>query len=73
MTVRAKFSCISITKYTYPGSTVTLIPVYDHTIPEDVRYAKATPSGTIQLMIDNPPAEEHFQLGQAYYVDFAKA
>lgn len=68
--VRAKFKVTSITNYEWPGQTVRLQPVYDTTIEEDRRYAKATPSGQIELTIDNPLAQEQFKIGQYMYIDF---
>jgi len=74
MTVRAKFTVSSITKHNWGGgTTVTLSPLYDSNIPEDQRFAKATPSGEIKMYIDNPPAEQFFELGKPFYIDFSKA
>lgn len=36
-------------------------------------WAKYTPSGSIELQIDNPDAYDAFELGQHYFVDFTKA
>jgi hypothetical protein len=69
MTVRAKFVVSSITKTAYPGTTIKLTPQYEASIPEDVRFSKATPSGELTMFIDNPRAEEFFVMGQAYYLD----
>lgn len=43
---------------------------YDPTIPEDMRFQVASPSGRITQRIDNPAALEFFKPGQRYYVDF---
>ena len=51
---------------------VTLTPQYDTSIEEDERFSKATPSGTIQLYIANPPASEYLALGKFFYVDFTE-
>ena len=49
---------------------VTLTPQFDDAIEENKRFAKATPSGTIQIYVDNPPAEQSLALGKLFYVDF---
>lgn len=40
----------------------------DHT-EENITFALATPSGKIELVIDNPAAREQFELGGYYYFD----
>lgn len=35
-------------------------------------WSKYTPSGKIELQINNPAAFEQFKLGQAYFVDFTE-
>lgn len=80
--VRAKFQVTSVKKHfcrdyqtdaVVTGSTeVILTPQYDQSIEEDRRFAKATPSGTISLFIDNPPAALYLEPGQNFYVDFTK-
>ncbi|MFJ2004827.1 hypothetical protein [Streptomyces chartreusis] len=42
--------------------------VYDTTIPEDQRYARATPCGAIEIQVDNPSVA--FEPGRQYYLDF---
>jgi len=70
--VRAKFKVTGIEEH--PGSRkVVLSTQYDATIPEDVRFNKATPSGRIEMQIDNPAAIEQLPLGKAFYVDFTPA
>ena len=75
--VRGKFRVESVTYYTAPGTVgsrkVTLRAQYDDGQPENTRYAKATPSGTIEMQIDNPPAAEVFTPGKVFYVDFTEA
>lgn len=70
--VRAKFQVTKVAKTTYGQVEVTLSPQYDTSIPEDARFAKATPSGTIQLLIDNPSASDFLELGKFFYVDFSE-
>ena len=75
--VRGKFRVTSLTFYAEPGPTasrkVTLWAQHDDGQPENTRYAKATPSGTIEMTIDNPPAAEVFTPGKVFYVDFTEA
>ena len=40
--------------------------------PLNKTWAKYTPSGSIELQIDNPAAMDQFKLGQAYMVDFTE-
>lgn len=69
---RCKFLVTAITRTNWSptGATLKLDTVYDSTIPEDQRFAKATPSGHIEISVDNPAAVEFLELGKAFYVDF---
>jgi hypothetical protein len=73
MTVRAKLHLVSETQHEWGGKTLRFETRYDPAIPEDQRFQKATPSGHIELSIDNPSALEQFALGGNYYVDFTPA
>ncbi|WP_435214753.1 N-acetylmuramoyl-L-alanine amidase [Streptomyces sp. bgisy034] len=42
--------------------------VYDTTVPEDQRYAKATPCGAVEIQVDNPAVS--FEPGRQHYLDF---
>jgi hypothetical protein len=76
MSVRAKFRVASITEQAdYSGQpsktkVVKLACIYDQSIPEDQRFFDATPSGTVEMWINNPAALEQFALGKAFYADF---
>jgi hypothetical protein len=71
MTVRAKMKVASITEQHWTkGKVVKLQAEYDATIPEDQRFAQATPSGSMEMHIDNPAALAQFELGKDYYLDF---
>lgn len=52
--------------------TFVLRPQYDTAIPEDQRFAKATPTGELRLVVDNPKVVESWsrKLGQLFYLDF---
>lgn len=73
--VRAKFTVSSVRKTYYGGKEnsgveIKLTPQYDSSLPEDQRYATATPSGEITLYVDNPSAAEFLMNNQVLYVDF---
>jgi hypothetical protein len=70
--VRAKFTVVAHTQNVYDkeARNIRLEPVYDMSIPEDVRYSKATPSGHMELYVSNPTAIEQMALGTVFYVDF---
>lgn len=70
MTVRAKMHLKSETTYEWGGKKLTFETRYDTSIPENQRFQKATPTGSIDIQIDNPAALEQFKLGSDYYVDF---
>jgi len=71
--VRAKFVCNSIKQYAYGGRELSFDAVYDDGTPENQRFSKATPSGSLTMLVNNPPAAEFFILGKAYYLDFTEA
>lgn len=73
MSTRAKFECHKIEVDSY-GRTVHLGVVYDADLAkEDGRFTKATPSGKIEMRVDNPEAAVQFEPGKKYYVDFTEA
>ena len=70
--VRAKFKVDSITRFAYSkGATVMFSPVYsDDPASENRAFWTATPSGRIEMAINNPASADVFELGREYYVDF---
>jgi hypothetical protein len=44
--------------------------VYDTSLPEDQRYATATPYGELLIHVDNPAVS--FEPGKSYYLDFTE-
>lgn len=69
--IRAKFLCASETRHAYGQSgqrTYKFTAVYDPDLPEDQKFNKYTPSGSLEMVIDNPAA--HFEPGRFYYLDF---
>lgn len=68
--VRAKFMVTSVEHYAGGGRRVKMAPVSADGIPEHERFHKYTPSGSLEMTVDNPPAAEQFVPGAFYYVDF---
>lgn len=75
MTTRAKFRCVTESRsaFVVEGDvrTYEFSAQYDQTIPEDQRYAKYTPSGSMKITVDNPNVQ--FKLGAQYYLDITEA
>lgn len=73
--VRAKFRCGSVERFgpaEDAGSrTYRFSASYDDSIPEDRRYARYTPSGSLSITVDNPNVV--FEPGRQYYLDFTPA
>lgn len=72
--IRAKFQCQSETRHHWSSTdakTYRFQAVYDQgLVEEDRSFAKATPSGTLEILVDNPNAQ--FEIGASYYLDFTK-
>lgn len=41
--------------------------------PENERFHKFTPNGTMTMTVDNPPAQKQFELGKEYFFDATPA
>lgn len=72
MIVKAKFQCNGVIPQS-SGVTVNFHAVYGEG-KENKEWAKSTPSGSLQMVI-NPelPAAEFFKQGQEYYLTFELA
>lgn len=72
--VRCKFGLWKISEFAH-GATKELHfqATYDPAIPEDQRFAQATPSGSLVITVDNPGALAQFQNGKSYYLDISPA
>ena len=70
--VRGKFFVLGLEKYSKDGTKIKLgaVSASDKENAENCMYHKYTPSGTIEIYVNNPPAEEFFVLGRELYVDF---
>lgn len=71
MATRAKFRCNSVEEFASGTRNYHLTAVVDDGTPENERYHRYTPTGTLQLSVDNPAVT--LELGQTYYLDIAPA
>jgi hypothetical protein len=74
---RAKFCLVEVKQSSYNPTARTLVfePRYTKSVEEDKRFSKATPSGKLEMTVDNPAVLKSFEgkIGQAYYLDFSEA
>lgn len=71
MNIRAKMRVTEVTKTEHGSERVRLSAVYtDAKNAEDNTYAKATPSASVEIQVDNEAAHGAFVPGKKYYVDF---
>jgi hypothetical protein len=71
MSVRAKFYVRAIETYSHPPqSGMVKLSAVMGTTDDNKSWSKYTPSGSIEMMIDNPPAFHQFHAGDEFYVDF---
>lgn len=73
MTVRAKMTLTAVIGQAWGGSKAIFQCQYDQSIDEDRRFAKATPSGMAEFVVDNPAALERLVIGKSYYFDINPA
>lgn len=70
MVVRCKMRLDEIRSYPNTTQQTFIFNVcYDDKIPEDQRFYKYTPSGHMQITVDNPNVQESYKLGNYYYFD----
>lgn len=72
MRIRAKVQVMEQKVSHWDGGrqkTIVAHCVHATEIPEDQRFAEATPSGRVELLVKSDVAE-HFPLGKQFYVDF---
>jgi len=77
MMTRAKFMLTAHTEMAYGpdgwrGHEFKFSAQYDPSIPEDQRFAVASPSGSMTIQVDNPTVIEAWSpmLGKQFYLDF---
>jgi hypothetical protein len=77
MQVRGKFFVLSISKSSPQGagSTIRLgaVGASEKEKSENNLYHRYTPSGNVDMFVDNPAAEAFFSIGKTVYVDFSEA
>jgi hypothetical protein len=72
MQTRGKFQCNSVTTFAQgTGREYQFYAVCNDGTPENDRFHKYTPSGSIKIIVDNPNIT--FEPGKVYYVDFTEA
>ena len=72
--VRAKFICHSAVENTpwADGTQTTTYSFYAVMGKDNAKWAKMTPSGNLQIVVENPAAKQ-FESGKCYYLDFTDA
>lgn len=55
-----------------PMKRIVFEPRYDHSLPEDQRFFKATPSGRLDIIVDNPEVIAALAIGVSVYLDITK-
>lgn len=73
MSVRAKFKVSKIAEHEGGLKIVSLNAVSADEVPENQRYHKYTPSGSLEITITNPSASDQFAPGKVFYLDFSEA
>lgn len=71
----AKVQLTSVTSYNYgDGKKFNFNPVQNEqgASAEDIEFCKYTPSGNLELHIDNPLLVANLELGDYFYVTFDK-
>lgn len=73
MATRAKFRCTSVESYSLDpdgNRKYRFQAEYDASVPEDERYSKYTPAGSLEITVTNPVVE--FKPGTSYYLDLTE-
>ena len=69
VTARCLFTVDSIEPTGDGGKKVILRAQYDPNDPEDTKFSKYTPWGTLETEISNPSVTDMFKLGRKFYLD----
>lgn len=72
MKIVCKMTLENIFAQAWGGAKAIFRCVYDPKVAEDVSFAKATPSGHIEMVVDNPVAAAELIIGKQYYVTFER-
>lgn len=75
MQVRAKFYVSAVTEHSGDSvaRTIKMSAAYDDGIPENQRFHKSTPSGTLEMYVTNPEAIKALEVGKFYYLEISPA
>lgn len=57
---------------TSTAKRIVLETRYDNTVPEDQAFTKYTPSGRLDVIIDNPSVTNQLNVGDNVYIDIVK-
>ena len=71
--LRAKFQVEHIADFGYGNKQVKLNAVYSNRNDEDNQFSQATPSGSLEMMVNSEAAKEFFEVGKKYYLDFEES
>lgn len=77
MHVRAKFRCTSVTQFASGSGGASSVRQFKFNavcadeVPENARFHRATPNGSLEITVDNPDVQ--FEPGKCYYLDFQEA
>ena len=71
MSVRAKFKVSAVTAMEH-STVVKLGAVCADEVPENQRYHKHTPAGSLEITVTNPAAANQFAPGKVFYLDFTE-
>jgi hypothetical protein len=73
--VRAKFRVTKVTTTCYGAAQPDSTIVSFSAVSDDANktWSKWTPSGELQMQINNPAALEQFKIGEFYFLDFTPA
>lgn len=69
MKTRCKFKIESVTRHYWDAETVKASAVCSDKDPENVSFAAATPTGTLEFTVSNPEVIGKIQPGSFYYLD----
>lgn len=78
MTTRCKFQvtnhlpAYSTTDPDSPMKRIVFEARYDDRLPEDQRFFKATPSGRLDIIVDDPTVVSSLKTGSFVYIDITK-
>jgi hypothetical protein len=72
MKTRCKFQVEKVTKYSGDFEQITLNAVYGGSA-ENVSFAQATPTGKLEITVNNPAVVGQITPGQYYYLDLIPA